>query len=153
MCSSRTTGAPKSILIFRKKSHTQHTFQRNCSQSYNISTLCAGISLSHAMLLDTYSQFELVQSHDVLLSFTQLSWIGGIRALLWGTLYGATRIITTEQFTPEIAFRLIPQYKVSCLINVAYQMSLMHEHNAIDQVDFSSLKRYFVGGKAPLGLL
>lgn len=112
-----------------------------------------GVSLSHAALLNMQSDLELIQSNDIMLNFSQLYWITGMMSLLWGTLFGTTRIITTEQFSPELAFRLIPQYKVSCIINGVYQMVSMLKNDAIDQVDLTTIKRYFVGGsKVPFGL-
>lgn len=73
--------------------------------------------------------------------------------LIWGTLYGTTRIITTQKFSVELAFRLIPQYKVSFILNAVYQMVSMLKHHSIDKVDFSSLRCYCVAGnKVPSGI-
>lgn len=113
-----------------------------------------GVSLSHAALLTTQLNFELVQSHDVLLCFSQLYWATGIITLICGTLYGGTRLITTERFSPELAFRLIPQYKVSFIINAVYQLAGMIRHDSVATVDLTSLRNYCVGGsKVPFGML
>lgn len=112
-----------------------------------------GVSLSHAGLLGIQANFELVQSHDILLCFSQLYWITGIMTLTWGTLYGATRIITTDKFSPESAFRIIPQYKVSYALNGVNQMILMLKHEAIGEADLTSMKNYCMSGcKVPFGL-
>lgn len=99
------------------------------------------------------TNLETVQSDDILLCFSQLYWLTGVVTLLTGTLYGATRLITTQRFSTELAFRLIPQYKVSFIINAVYQLASMVRHDQIDKVDLTSLKNYCVGGsKVPVGM-
>lgn len=39
--------------------------------------------------------------------------------------FRCARIITTDTFSPELAFRLIPRYKVSFVLNGVHQMVLM----------------------------
>lgn len=110
--------------------------------------------MSHAAVLEAQSNFKLVQSHDVLLCFSQVFWISGYMSLIWGTLFGATRLITTERFAPELAFRLLPQYKVSFVLTAIPQMVSMLKHPSADSVDFLSLRHYCVAGsKVPPGLL
>lgn len=117
-------------------------------------TTFAGVSLSHAALLATQANYEFVHSDDVLLCFSQLYWITGVITLIWGTLFGGTRVITTEPFSCELAFRLIPQYSVTFVLNAVYQMVSMLKHNCVAQANLKSLKNYCVGGcKVPFGLL
>lgn len=124
LCSSGTTGLPK------------------------------GVSLSHTGLLGTQADFPLIQSQDVLLCFSQLYWITGIITLILGTLFGAMRIITVEKFTPEISFRVIPKYKITFVLNAAYQLVSMLKHDAIGKTDLTSVKTYCVAGsRLPFGSL
>lgn len=124
LCSSGTTGLPK------------------------------GVSLSHEGLLGTQADFPLIQSQDVLLCFSQLYWISGTITLIWGTLFGATRVITIEKFSPELSFRLIPKYKITFILNAAYQLVSMLKHEAIGQTDLTSVKSYCVAGsRLPFGSL
>lgn len=83
---------------------------------------------------------------DVLMVFSSLYWLTGVICLIGGTLTGAKRIITTQPSSPELQFRLIPQYKVTYVMNSPFQTTLFAKHNAIKTTDLSSLKYYFAGG-------
>lgn len=121
--------------------------------SKSFQKLSLGVSLSHAALLTMQSNLNTVQSDDIMLCFSQLYWQTGVMTLIAGTLFGATRLITTQRFSTELAFRLIPQYKVSFIINAVYQLASMLRCDQIDIVDLTSLKNYCVGGsKVPFGL-
>lgn len=123
MCSSGTTGLPK------------------------------GVSLSHTAILAAQANFEFVRSDDVLLCFSQLYWITGVMTMVWSTLYGATRIITTETFSAELIFRLISQYRISFILNSLNQMLAMLKHEKIADMDLTSIKNYCLGGsRIPHGL-
>lgn len=98
--------------------------------------------------------FELVHSHDVMLNFWEPFWLTSTSFLIWGTLFGATRIITTETETAELAFRLIEKYKVSFMFDVVPFLIEMLQSKAIDQHDLTSLRNYFcVGSRPPPGML
>ncbi|KAG4067927.1 hypothetical protein HA402_010613 [Bradysia odoriphaga] len=112
-----------------------------------------GVCLSHAALLDGTTQYKVTNSSDVMLSFSSLYWITGIGTLLTGTLCGATRIITTDSFTPEFQLKLIEQYKVTYIFNAVHQVALMMRSDRFKQTDLSSLKYLITGGsKVPLNL-
>lgn len=66
--------------------------------------------------------------------------------LVRGTFYGATRIITTEKFAPELIIRLIPQYNISFVMSAASHVISMQKCPSIDSVDFSSIRHYFCSG-------
>lgn len=66
--------------------------------------------------------------------------------LVRGTLIGATRIITTEAFSPELQIRLIEQYQVTHILTSPHQTVLMMKSNRFNTADFSSLKYYLMGG-------
>lgn len=173
LCSSGTTGLPKGICHIFHLCPRQNT--PNSALGYAeflqlmlrtnvvsfipqfaliLTTTSAGVCLSHAALLATQANFELIHSDDVLLCFSQLYWITGVVILICGTLFGATRIITTEKFSCELAFRLIPQYSITYVLNAVYQMVSMLKHEAVAQANLRSLKNYCVGGaKVPFGLL
>lgn len=66
--------------------------------------------------------------------------------LLWGVLFGATRIITTQKFSPELEFHLIEKYKVTLVMNAVYQMVSLVKSSLIETTDLSTVKHYFVAG-------
>lgn len=106
---------------------------------------------SHAALLDEVCQFNaILNSNDVLLSFASIYFAGSIVMLVRGILSGETRIITTENFSPELAIRLIEQYKVTCMFNPPFQLIRMLRSDHFNAADLSSLKcAILVGGQLP----
>lgn len=105
-----------------------------------------GVCLSHAAILDPASHDNLTKFSDVLLNFSSLYWISGWKALLRGTLNGATRIITTETFSPELYLRLVEQYKVTFALNSPHHLSLILKSDRLHQTDLSSLTLQWVSG-------
>lgn len=123
---------------------TNHFFSHNS----------AGASLSHAAWLGSQTNFKLVQSHDVVCCFSELFWVAGMNALLWGTLFGATRIITADAFTPELHLRLIEKHRITFAMNGVPKLLEMLRCEAIAKYDLSSLRHYCtVGSKPPPGTL
>lgn len=73
--------------------------------------------------------------------------------MLTGTLFGATRIITNQVFTPELYLRLIEQYKATSAFNAPYQIGLILNHPNLPTANLTSLKYQFIGGsKVPFHL-
>lgn len=105
-----------------------------------------GVSLSHAALLDEITQFYMLNTDDVLFSYSSLYWLSGVLILLLSTLNGAARVITKQKFSPEFQLQLIQKHKLTFLINPPYQMILMLKSEAIQQTNLSSVKHYMVGG-------
>lgn len=105
------------------------------------------IRLSHALLLDKITRASSVTSDDILFAFSSLYWLSGIGAMLKGTIYGATRLITSQSFSPETLFRLIENYKITVLLIPTHQMQLALKHKSIQSTDFSSVKILATGGQ------
>lgn len=104
--------------------------------------------LSHAALLDCAESFHAITTHDVLMSFSSLYWISGWFVLLTGIINGATRVITTEPYNPELHLRLIEQYKVTFSKNSPHHMAAILKSERLDRTDLSSIKIIGVtGGK------
>lgn len=107
-----------------------------------------GVCLSHAALLDGFAHFDAITSNDVLLSFSSLYWLTGWFMLLGGTIKGSTRIITMENYSPELHLRLIEQYKVTLGLNAPTHLTLVSKCERFHQTDLSSLRFQIVtGGK------
>lgn len=81
-----------------------------------------------------------------LLSFSSLYWISGVSSLVQGTLCENLRIITTDSFTPDLAFDLIEKYQVSVFISPPSSLALMLQHPRLPDVSLSSLKYYLCAG-------
>lgn len=59
---------------------------------------------------------------------------------------GATRVMTTDEVTPELALHIWDTYRVSTTLIPMYTVSLMLQCPAIDAFDLSSMKKLFCGG-------
>lgn len=71
------------------------------------------LCVSHATLLDDAATHVKMNEFDTTLSFCLLSWMTELCFFVAGFIYGAKRIITTKQFTPELLLKLTEKYHVS----------------------------------------
>lgn len=86
-----------------------------------------------------------------MLCFSSLHRFSGLATLLRATLYGAIRIIPTEQFNPDLQLRLIEKYNVTFTFNTSIEIALMVKCYHFHQSDLTSLKYALVaGGPIPL---
>lgn len=70
-----------------------------------------------------------------------------------GTLSGATRIITSDIFSPEVQLRLIEQYNVTFAFNAPHQVGLILKNERFTKTNLSSLMYQMIGGsKVPFHL-
>lgn len=76
-----------------------------CSSGTTGDSKC--VALLYAQVLDCLNQIWEVTAEDTLFSFSSLYWLTGIATMIFGTISGATRIITKERFTPELFFKII----------------------------------------------
>lgn len=73
--------------------------------------------------------------------------------LLLGILNGATRIITTQRFTPELQLHLIEKHRITYTLNATHQIALITKCERFRTADLSSWRILAVGGsKVPFHL-
>lgn len=107
--------------------------------------------LSHAGVIDGLVQLNTQISTDVMLCFSSLYWISGFVTLLKGTITGATRIITTDAYSPELQLALYEKYKVTWSLCAPHHIVLMLKSDKFAETDLSSLRIQTVAGsKFPL---
>lgn len=108
--------------------------------------------LSHAIILNSIAErFVPCNSNDVMLCFSPLHRFSGLATLFRGTLYGATRIISTEHFTPDLQLSLIEKHKVTFAFNTPIEIASIVKCDKFLQSDLTSLKYVLVsGGPIPL---
>lgn len=104
-----------------------------------------GVCLSHSHVIAQCSENWGATQDDSLLCFSSLYWVSGMMSLVYGTMSGMTRIITTETFCAKTLCNIIEKYKVTSLIMPPSQVSQLLSYEAIDRIDFSSI-RYFLSG-------
>lgn len=72
-----------------------------------------GVRLSHAVLVNYSSRGLHLNDEDIYLTMISLNWITAICALVYCTVQGATRVITTAPFSEETFLRIVEQRKVN----------------------------------------
>ena len=50
--------------------------------------------------------------HDVVFSVSTIYWVTGIAMWIYGTIYGAKRVITTTPSSPQLILKIIEKYQV-----------------------------------------
>jgi 4-coumarate--CoA ligase len=86
------------------------------------------------------------QQDDILLCFSSIYWLSGLLLMSFGTLSNTTRIITNETVTPELALRILGQYKVTIFFSPPSQLSSIVHCSKIETTDLTHLKTYMCGG-------
>lgn len=103
------------------------------------------VCVSHASLAFNIGD-SFVNHQQIMLCFSPLHWITGILILLYGTVKGAKRIITTENFSPELLFHLIEDYKVTFLLNAPFHIALALKSDQLKTANLSSVTYQIVVG-------
>lgn len=99
--------------------------------------------LSHAALL---SKPSVIESSDIVLGFTGLYFITGVKTLIDATLKGATRIVNTGPFSPERFFELVKRFKATYILSTPVVAFQLVNNPEIERVDLSSLKHFIAIG-------
>lgn len=104
------------------------------------------VCISHKNLINQIDAFSYLNSNDICLTFSTLYWVSGVWLLLYGTIAQCTRIITTDNYSPELLLSLIEKYKLTNLILSSYQLIATVKHNSITNRDLSSIRLLIAGG-------
>lgn len=113
--------------------------------------IAKGVCLTHAALLDQTSRGVRANANDITFSFSTLYWLSGVQIMLLSILDSATRIITTDTFTPELMLRLVEQYKISFVLAATYQSVMCVKCTDLSVRNVSSVRFWRTGGsKVPL---
>lgn len=83
---------------------------------------------------------------DVMLCFSSLYWLSGFGTLISTTIRGATRIITTESFSPELFLYIVEKYKVTVALSAPSYVAVLLQSDRLNQSSLSSIKKYLCGG-------
>lgn len=111
------------------------------------------ICLTHATILDHVAKSYKVTGNDTLLCFSRCSWLSGIMVPIVSILSNATRIITTEKFTPKLMLQIVENYKVTFMYSSTFHWLLVLKSGELSNANLSSLKQCTViGTKLPLSL-
>lgn len=99
-------------------------------------------------------QPEIYDENSILLSFRTIYWTSGLEQILDSIYNGATRVITTKPYAPELQFTLIEKYRVSILHDSPSTLLPCLKSDAIHLKDLSSVQIIFLyGSKVPCNLV
>lgn len=90
--------------------------------------------------------FSLDTCEDVVLNFSSLYWLSGCFAMLICGITGATYLVITKTFTPEIALYLIDKYRVTKTMFPPRNIALILDSPDIHHKSIKSIKTLNCGG-------
>lgn len=96
--------------------------------------------------MSSLSNVTMLNADDIMLDLNSLHWVTGFWFLLLATLNGATRLMTTEKFSPETQLRLIEQYKVTFVFTKACYVVDILKSGLVAERNLSSVKHMMYGG-------
>lgn len=100
----------------------------------------------HGKKVKGFIFYRTLETNDVMFCFSSLYWLSGFGTLIATTIRGATRIITTESFSPELLLRIVEKYKVTVVLSSPTYVALLLQNERLRQSSLSSIKRYWCGG-------
>ncbi|XP_055691792.1 probable 4-coumarate--CoA ligase 3 [Lutzomyia longipalpis] len=127
---------------------------RPLQMDYNIICCSSGttgpqkaVCISYQSIVDEYWYQNVVRSSEgSFFTFSSVFWTVGYLVLLRSIFYGLTRIITTQDFNPELFLNIITKYRVTnTLINPLLLCQVL-ESPKLSPDTFSSLKKIFCCG-------
>lgn len=104
-----------------------------------------GVCLSHAHLIEGEIFSDALNAGPIF-NFSQLFWMTGLFAAHTSLLYSRARVITTQTFSAEAFFTIVEKYKVEDAFTPPACIAAIQGHPRYRTVDFSSLKRWPIGG-------
>lgn len=113
-----------------------------------------GVCLSHASLIFGCHGINIrMHANGLVFNSSSLYWVSGVITLILGTVSGATRVITTEESSPELQLRLIKKYKLTIVeIESSYLIKFLKD-DTMTKTDFASIKHMIIGGcKVPASI-
>lgn len=117
--------------------------------------ICLVVRISHAAILDKMTRLKYIfQPSDIVLGFTRLYGVSGIRSLIGSTLNGSTRIVNHDPFSPKRYLELVEKFNVTVSIGFSTLAADLLDHAKIEFADLGSLKFFCIGGtKIPFDVI
>nr|XP_019551233.2 4-coumarate--CoA ligase 1-like [Aedes albopictus] len=104
-----------------------------------------GVCYSHSHLIEAEGFAETLNAGPIF-SFSQLFWLTGVLSVHTSILCTRPRIITTQSFNADAFFSIIENYKVEDTFTPPACIEAIQNHPRYRKANFSSLKRWTIGG-------
>uniref|UniRef100_A0A182PL24 AMP-dependent synthetase/ligase domain-containing protein n=1 Tax=Anopheles epiroticus TaxID=199890 RepID=A0A182PL24_9DIPT len=108
--------------------------------------LSKGVSYSHAFCIANMPSLWHMTPSDCLLAFSSLYWLSGFASLIIGTVAQATRLITREPYTPELAVDMMQRHHVTIAFFSPYQSNLLVHEPLLTKANLPLLRLLLCGG-------
>lgn len=105
LCSSGTTGRYKSVCV-------SHAVALEKLHKRLLVWLVYCLEFEKPRITAYWFHFRAMNGEDIMMDFSSIYALGGFGTLIASTWTGATRVITTEVFKPELMLNIIEKYKV-----------------------------------------
>lgn len=103
------------------------------------------ICLSHELLLDECSRCRY-KADTIYLGFSSIYWVSGVFGLLHPLAVNATRVVTTDAFSPDLCLEIIEKHRVTDLFLSPYPMAVTVKKLETSRRDLSSIRSAQSGG-------
>lgn len=91
---------------------------------------------------------EIYDPNSIVFSFDSIYWTVGIKPIIDCIHSGATRLITTRAFSPELQLKMIEEHKISILYIPPFNLIPCLKSDVINKTDLLSMRTiYFYGCK------
>lgn len=87
-----------------------------------------------------------LNSEAISCCFGSIHWISGIAYLLASAIHSATRIITTDPYSPELLFAIIAKHRITECLFISIYLQPLLQCSLTYQADLSSLDCVVLGG-------
>lgn len=109
-----------------------------------------GLQISFGLTLPWIGSSNVHRIDGRVFCFDSAYWSVGLYFILGYLKCGATRVITTKPYTPELLMKIIEKHRITTLWSGLFQLVACVKHDAISKMDLSSVNSLFCyGAKVP----
>ncbi|XP_035893081.1 4-coumarate--CoA ligase-like 5 [Anopheles stephensi] len=108
--------------------------------------LSKGVSYSHTFCIANLPSLWLMAPTDCLLAFSSLYWLSGFASLIIGTIAQASRVITREPYTTQLAIDIMQKHRVTIAFFSPYQSNLLVNEPQLANANLPGLRLLLCGG-------
>lgn len=104
--------------------------------------------ISHMQQLQFYTWFDDHDENRFSYCASSMFWLNGLSNLVYRTLNGQKRLITSKPFTPDLFFEFVEKYRINESSLFTPLLKLLIESPKFESADFSNFDMIVTGGVA-----